>query len=57
MTFLSAPVAGLGQEGEQQSVVYLDDVRAGELWEALRTGSAGRHAVENRAATLGEASS
>jgi anionic cell wall polymer biosynthesis LytR-Cps2A-Psr (LCP) family protein len=35
--FLTAPVSGLGMEG-QQSVVYLDEERSAALWEALRTG-------------------
>lgn len=33
--FLTAPVAGLGREGEQ-SVVYLDPAPGAELWEAVR---------------------
>jgi LCP family protein required for cell wall assembly len=36
--FLTAPVSGLGMEG-QQSVVYLDEERSAALWEALRTGT------------------
>ena len=36
--FLVCPTAGLGQEGGQ-SVVYLDDSRSAELWEALRSDS------------------
>lgn len=34
ITFLTAPVAGLGREGPQ-SVVYLDAERCGRLWPAL----------------------
>ncbi len=34
ITFLTAPVAGLGREGGQ-SVVYLDAARCGRLWPAL----------------------
>ncbi len=37
VTFLNAPVAGLGREGAQ-SVVYLDDSRSTDLWAALRAG-------------------
>ncbi len=36
ITYLSAPVSGLGREGAE-SVVYLDRARADTLWEALRT--------------------
>lgn len=36
VTFLTAPVSGVGQEGSA-SVVYLDDERAGHLWEAIKS--------------------
>lgn len=38
VTFLNAPVRGLGMEGPQ-SVVYLDQARSAELWAALRGGT------------------
>jgi LCP family protein required for cell wall assembly len=42
VTFLTAPVAGLGREGPQ-SVVYLDPVLGGELWEAFSAGTVGAY--------------
>ena len=53
VTFLGAPVRGLGREG-QQSVVYLDDARSAELWDALTNGSVDAYAQRNHADTLGE---
>ena len=44
ITFLTAPVAGLGREGDQ-SVVYLDAVRCARLWLAL-AGSDMRNDIE-----------
>ncbi|NIJ13142.1 LCP family protein required for cell wall assembly [Saccharomonospora amisosensis] len=38
ITFLTAPVSGLGQE-DGQSVVYLDSRRAPRLWRALAAGN------------------
>jgi LCP family protein required for cell wall assembly len=38
VTFLTAPVAGLGREGAQ-SVVYLDADRGAELWRAIKGGT------------------
>ncbi|WP_250556512.1 LCP family protein [Pseudonocardia lacus] len=43
ITFLRAPVAGFGHEGEQ-AVVYLDDQQAAELWSALRDDRVGVYA-------------
>ncbi len=45
LTFLTAPVAGTGREGAQ-SVVYLDQDRAGQLWSYLRDDSLQAHAAE-----------
>jgi LCP family protein required for cell wall assembly len=46
VNFLTAPVRGTGQEGDQ-SVVYLDDGPAGQLWTGLKNDSLadylGRH--------------
>jgi LCP family protein required for cell wall assembly len=53
VTFLTAPVAGLGHEGAA-SVVYLDDVRAADLWSALRGGDIARYAATHPADQLGE---
>jgi LCP family protein required for cell wall assembly len=53
VTFLSAPVAGLGREGEQ-SVVYLDDARAGELWTALQSGDTTAYADAHPDDLLGD---
>lgn len=53
VTFLSAPVRGTGREGPQ-SVVYLDDVRAAGLWEALRTGTTSDYATRNPDSVLGD---
>jgi LCP family protein required for cell wall assembly len=38
ITYLSAPVVGLGREGAQ-AVAYLDAARGRELWDAFRTGT------------------
>lgn len=45
VTFLTAPVAGTGREGAQ-SVVYLDAVRAEQMWSYLRDDSLGEHIGE-----------
>ncbi|WP_254791091.1 LCP family protein [Blastococcus tunisiensis] len=45
LTFLTAPVAGTGREGAQ-SVVYLQQDRAEELWGYLRNDSLQAHAAE-----------
>lgn len=50
--FLSAPVRGLGREGAQ-SVVYLDQARAAQLWAAMRAGTVGDYVAANPAAVLG----
>ena len=50
--FLAAPVSGVGQQGVQ-SVAYLDDVRAVELWEALRTDSIGAYVQRHPSDTFG----
>lgn len=46
VAFVTAPVAGLGREGEQ-SVVYLDERRAAQLWDAVRNGSVAQYADLN----------
>jgi LCP family protein required for cell wall assembly len=52
ITFLSAPVAGLGRIG-RQSVVYLDNRRAQKLWAALATDTTSIYADQNPADVLG----
>lgn len=52
ITFLTAPVADLGREGDQ-SVVYLDEARAGQLWEAMNAGEIERYAADNQEDVLG----
>jgi LCP family protein required for cell wall assembly len=54
VTFVGAPVAGLGREGPQ-SVVYLDQIRSGELWAALRTDGVAAYARRNPDDSLGQA--
>ncbi|MDQ4115627.1 MAG: LCP family protein, partial [Actinomycetota bacterium] len=51
--FLTAPVAGLGMEG-QQSVVYLDETRSPQLWAAIRNGSVRQYASNNPSQSLGD---
>lgn len=53
VSFVTAPVAGTGREGEQ-SVVHLDEQRGRELWDAVRNGSVARFADRNPAETLGD---
>jgi LCP family protein required for cell wall assembly len=53
VTFLGAPVRGLGREGAQ-SVVYLDDGRSAELWDALKSDSIAGYAQRNRTDSLGD---
>lgn len=50
--FLSTPVSGLGREGAQ-SVVYLDEVRAAQLWGAVRAGTVDEFVAGYPAAVLG----
>ena len=52
VTFLNAPVAGLGREGAQ-SVVYLDGSRSTDLWAALRAGRVDGYADRYPADALG----
>lgn len=47
VAFLTAPVSGLGREGEQ-SVVYLDEDRSTELWAALGDSGGGVAAYQQR---------
>jgi LCP family protein required for cell wall assembly len=54
ITFLKAPVRGLGREGAQ-SVVYLDGSRSAELWSSLRKGSITSYASAHPADSLEEA--
>ncbi|MGD9527547.1 LCP family protein [Pseudonocardia sp.] len=53
VTFLSAPVRGLGREGDQ-SVVYLDGPGGALLWAAVRSGTVAEYVAANPAAELGE---
>jgi LCP family protein required for cell wall assembly len=52
VSFLRAPVAGLGHQGAQ-SVVYLDTPQAGQLWDALRRGTMAGYAEQHADDTLG----
>ena len=51
VVFVTAPVAGLGRE-DGQSVVYLDEQRGREMWDAVRNGSVRQYADLNPAQTL-----
>lgn len=51
VTFVTAPVAGLGREAAQ-SVVYLDEQRGQQLWDAVRNGSVRQYADLNPAEAL-----
>jgi hypothetical protein len=53
VTFVTAPVAGLGHEAAA-SVVYLDDARAADLWGALRGGEIAQYAATHPADRLGD---
>ena len=53
VTFVGAPVRGLGREGAQ-SVVYLDEARSTELWNAVRTDSIAAYAQRNPEDALGD---
>lgn len=52
VTFVRAPVAGLGREGDQ-SVVYLDQGIAGELWRAVGDGRTSTYADAHPSDVLG----
>ena len=52
VTFLLAPVTGVGDEGDQ-SVVYLDRVAAADLWNAVREGRGADYAVAHPEDALG----
>lgn len=54
VTYLTAPVSGLGREGAQ-SVVYLDDERAPQLWAYLAADTLAMHAPEFAEDALAEA--
>lgn len=56
VSFVTAPVAGLGREGEE-SVVHLDEERSAQLWEAVRNGSVAQYADRYPADALGSAPS
>lgn len=47
--FLSAPIGAPAEEG----AVVLDDARAGQLWEAVRTDAVGAYAAQNPTDVLG----
>ncbi len=51
--FVTAPVSGLGREGDQ-SVVYLDDAKSRELWGAIRNGSVQQYVDFNPSQSLGD---
>ncbi|HJQ44885.1 MAG TPA: LCP family protein [Amycolatopsis sp.] len=53
VTFLTAPVAGLGREGEQ-SVVYLDARRCAELWQFVRADDTTGYVRAHPGSALGE---
>ncbi|WFG46844.1 LCP family protein [Pseudonocardia alni] len=53
LAFVTAPVSGLGREGEQ-SVVYLDDAQGADLWSAVRNGSVTQYADLHPADTLSD---
>jgi LCP family protein required for cell wall assembly len=53
LTFVGAPVHGLGREGDQ-SVVYLDETRSADLWNALQADALKAYTQRNPADTLGE---
>jgi LCP family protein required for cell wall assembly len=53
VTFVGAPVRGLGREGAQ-SVVYLDGPRSAELWTAVRTDGVAAYARSDPGDSLGE---
>ena len=52
ISYLRAPVAGLGREGPQ-SVVYLDTSKTASLWSALQHGTAADYAATHADDTLG----
>lgn len=47
MSFLTAPVKGLGREGSQ-SVVYLDDTRGAALWTAIREDAVADYLITHK---------
>jgi LCP family protein required for cell wall assembly len=47
LSFLTAPVTGLGREGDQ-SVVYLDDTRCVPLWTAFREDTVGDYVTTHK---------
>jgi LCP family protein required for cell wall assembly len=53
VTFVGAPVRGLGREGAQ-SVVYLDEPRSAEMWKALGADDLAAYAQRNPGDSLGE---
>ncbi len=52
VSFVRAPVAGLGREGGQP-VVHLEAERCGRLWRSLRTGTITTYAAQHADDTLG----
>ena len=52
ITFMTAPVSGLGREGAQ-SVVYLDAVRCDQLWQALAAGAVDTYVRTDPGSVLG----
>jgi LCP family protein required for cell wall assembly len=52
ISFVHAPVAGPGREGEQ-SVVHLEAGRCGELWDSLRRGTTAAYVEEHTNDSLG----
>jgi LCP family protein required for cell wall assembly len=52
VTFLTAPVRGLGHE-RKQSVVYLDEPRSRQLWSAIKSDDVAAYIKANGADSLG----
>jgi LCP family protein required for cell wall assembly len=54
VTFITAPVAGLGTEGNQPAVhLELDPDRAAELWRSVNSGDVGSYVQKYPGSTLG----
>jgi LCP family protein required for cell wall assembly len=51
VSFLTAPVRGTGHEGTE-SVVYLDDLKCADLWNALRANKVADYVAANKASAL-----
>jgi LCP family protein required for cell wall assembly len=51
VSFLTAPVRGTGHEGTE-SVVYLDDLKCADLWNAMRGNKMADYVAANKASAL-----